>query len=248
MTPPTLFAALEATWPAAGTQALGPWLLRRGAGGGKRVSAATADGPVTAAQIAAAEAAMRAMGQAPLFMVRGDQPALDSALDAAGHAVVDPVLLLAGPAAAVAACCPDGPATFTVWPPLAAMREIWAAAGIGPARLAVMDRVAGPKTAILARQRDQIAGAAFVALCDDIAMLHALEVVPALRREGVGRNILGRAAEWAQDRGARWFALATTRENLPAQALCAGVGLHSVDKYHYRMKQRDNPEPMAGQD
>jgi N-acetylglutamate synthase len=36
--------AMEATWPPAATTRLGPWLLRDGKGGGKRVSAATLAG------------------------------------------------------------------------------------------------------------------------------------------------------------------------------------------------------------
>jgi N-acetylglutamate synthase len=43
---------LEATWPPAARHRAGPWVLRDGAGGGKRVSAATAEGPVTAADLA----------------------------------------------------------------------------------------------------------------------------------------------------------------------------------------------------
>ena len=44
-----LFAALEATWPPASSQRLGPFRLRDGAGGGKRVSAAVQDGEFDAA-------------------------------------------------------------------------------------------------------------------------------------------------------------------------------------------------------
>ena len=55
-------------------------------------------------------------------------------------------------------------------------RALWAEGGIGPARLAVMDRVTLPKTAILGRTGDRAAGVAFVAATGDCAMLHALEV------------------------------------------------------------------------
>ena len=63
----TLYGVIDATWaPAAMTQA-GPWTIREGQGGGQRVSAATANGPVTEADLPQAEAAMRALGQTPLF-------------------------------------------------------------------------------------------------------------------------------------------------------------------------------------
>lgn len=66
----TFFDAGDATWPAARCFEHGPWILREGQGGGKRVSAATARGAITGADIPTAEAAMREMDQRPLFMVR----------------------------------------------------------------------------------------------------------------------------------------------------------------------------------
>ena len=39
-----LFEALSHTWPPAETRRVGPWLARRGDGGGKRVSCATLHG------------------------------------------------------------------------------------------------------------------------------------------------------------------------------------------------------------
>ena len=43
MTPAELYATLEATWPPAARRRVGPWTIRDGQGGGKRVSAATAE-------------------------------------------------------------------------------------------------------------------------------------------------------------------------------------------------------------
>ena len=159
--PAGLRAALAATWPAAETRRLGPWTLRRGDGGGSRVSAATLDGPL--ADPAEAEAAMRAWGQRPLFRIGRGEEALDALLAARGYARHEPTLVLAAPAAALAAA-PDeaavlGPA------PLACMAEIWAAGGIGPARLAVMARAPEPRSYILGRLGDRPAGCAFVAAC-----------------------------------------------------------------------------------
>ena len=70
---------------------------------------------------------------------------------------------------------PERMTSFTHWPPLQIAAELWAEGGIGPARLAVMERVQGPKTVILARAQDRAAGVAFVALHDGMAMLHGLE-------------------------------------------------------------------------
>lgn len=229
-----LFAAIDATWPAAELRRLGPWVLRRGAGGGKRVSAATADGPVTADDIAAAEAAMADWGQPALYMIRDGDSALDATLAARGLGVIDPTVVLTGPAATVGDPAPEGMACFTLDAPLAIMREIWAAGGIGPARLAVMARASGPATWLFSRQNDRPAGAAFCAIHDDIAMLHALEVPAPLRRQTAGASLVRGAAAWAADHGATSFATLTVAANAPALALFSGLGMTPVAQYHYR--------------
>ena len=61
--PHQLFGVLDATWPPARFVAQGPWTLREGKGGGQRVSAATANSPVTETDIDSAEAAGRGHGR-----------------------------------------------------------------------------------------------------------------------------------------------------------------------------------------
>jgi GNAT superfamily N-acetyltransferase len=230
---PDLYAALEATWPPARAVRLGPWTIRDGRGGGKRVSAATAEGDWTEADLAPAEAAMRALGQVPLFLVRDEDARLDAALEGHGYALVAPTLFYEVPVASLAPY-PDAMTGFAHWPPLAIVNEIWSAAGIGPARQAVMARVSGPHAAILGRTRDRPSGAAFVAVSGGLAMIHALEVPEVLRRQGTARNLLGRAAHWAAGQGAERLALAVTEANAAARALYASLGMQVVGRYHYR--------------
>ncbi|MFC7705835.1 GNAT family N-acetyltransferase [Plastorhodobacter daqingensis] len=230
-----LCRVLEATWPPAARVQLGPWTIREGRGGGKRVSAASAEGPVTAADIRAAEAAMANLGQDRLFMIRGDQDDLDRQLAAEGYAVVDPVAVYLAP---LEGLCRDVPPVsfFSCWPPLGIQTSLWTEAGIGAERQAVMQRVQGSKAALLGRVNDRAAGTAFIACDHDVAMLHALEVVPSQRRQGVARNILRGAVGWAQDNGANWLSLVVTRANVRARKLYASFGLQLVGHYHYRMK------------
>ncbi len=228
-----LFTATDATWPAAASHAAGAFRVREGRGGGKRVSSATAEGPWSETDIDAAEAMHRRLGQPPLFMIRPGEEALDAALAARGYAVVDPVNVYAAPVEALIAEVPPL-AAFTIWPPLAIMHDIWAEGGIGPGRLAVMERASSPKTAILGRVRDRAAGAAFVALHDGIAMLHALHIVSDQRRQGSAVKMMRTSAAWAQDNGAKRFSLLTTKANGPANALCASLGMQVVGDYHYR--------------
>lgn len=229
-----LWSAMEATWPAAQRLRAGPWLVREGQGGGGRVSSITAEDAWTEADIPAAEAAARDFGQPAVFMIRpGDDP-LDAALAALGYAVKDPVLVMTADLAKL----PDPDCEFVSfphWPPLAVTRDIWAENGIGAARLAVMARAAAPKAALLGRCQDRPAGAAFVALSEGIAMLHALDVANAFRRRGLGRDMVRSAAHWARAAGASQLALLVTKANTPARALYTGMGFTLASAYHYRV-------------
>lgn len=233
MTPAQREAALAATWPPAAVRRLGPVTLRQGEGGGRRVSAATLDGPFDAPALAEAEAAMRAEGRAPLFRVHDAQPELDAWLEARGYGATDPTRLYTAPTAALAR--PPRPVSlFPVWPPLAIQTALWDDAGTGPARLAIMHRAPGPKAAFVARIENRAAGVAFCALGDGVAMLHALEVLPAFRRKGVGRLMLTGIAHWAAGQGAGALALAVTAANAPARALYEGAGMRDAGGYRYR--------------
>lgn len=238
MTNTPLFDVLAETWPAAATRQMGPFTIRDGKGGGKRVSAATVTGPVSAADLPAAEEAMRGLGQVPLFMIRPGDEALDALLEGEGYSVVDPTRIYAAPCAAVAE--QPGPggdvSTLEVWEPLAFMLELWREGGIGPDRIAVMERVAGPKTGLIGRIVNGPGGTAFVAMHGDTAMLHALEVRSDKRRSGMGRRATIDAARWGLRNGATRFALACTEANAAANGLYSSLGMTVETGYHYRQK------------
>jgi len=236
MTPDAIYDVLEQTWPAASYARVGPWMIREGAGGGQRVSAATVEGAFEDADIPQAEAAMVALGQTPLFMLRHSDGRLDEMLAARGYKRHDPVVVYAAPVADLASPAPSAMSAFPTWPPLSIAVQLWEEAGIGPSRLAVMDRVLGAKTCILGRANDRASGVAFVALHGRTAMLHALEVSSTQRRQGSGSDIMRMAALWAQGQGADMLCLAVTEGNAAARALYAGLGMTVVGAYHYRKK------------
>ena len=241
MNPPTasdIHAVMQVTWPPAATTHTGPWTIRDGRGGGKRVSAATASAPVSTSDIALAESAMAALNQASLFMIRAQDADLDHMLATRGYAILDPVNLYCCPINTLTDTPPAKMSAFTIWPPLAIMHELWAQSGIGPARTAVMNRTRGAKCAILARIKSRPAGAAFVAVHRQIAMIHAIEVTKSLRRNGAGINIMRAAARWAQDQGAHYFSVLVTDANAAAKALYSKSGMTVVGHYHYRMMQK----------
>ncbi len=236
MTPESLAMVMEQTWPPAAALRIGPWTVRDGRGGGKRVSAATADGAWGAADIATAEMTMQSLGQPRLFLIRQGDDQLDDTLAGLGYDLVDPVVAYAAPVHGLTTEPLPPMTTFAHWPPLAVAGTLWADGGIGPERLAVMHRVVGRKTAILSRLNDRAAGVAFVAIADGHAMLHALEVAPAQRRQGSAHHILRAAAAWAQDHGAYHLSLVVTAANAPARAVYASLGMQAVGQYHYRQK------------
>ncbi|WP_069299019.1 GNAT family N-acetyltransferase [Neptunicoccus sediminis] len=226
-----LFEAVDASWPAHKTRELGGWTLREGRGGGQRVSAASGEG-----DIAQAEAAMEAMGQDKLFMIRGDQSALDQDLAARGYSIKDPVDLLVGDAREIAqGYDPKRKAIFTGLP-MAILTEIWAEGGIGRTRIDVMERACCAKTYILGRMEARPAAAAFVGCHNGVTMAHAVEVLTRVRRRGVAENLMRAAAGWGVENGATVFAVLATQSNTGAQSLYRKMGMETATQYHYRIK------------
>ena len=238
--PGRLHAALEATWPPAARNRCGPFILRDGEGGGKRVSAATLEGPFSEMTLDEAEAALRDRAARALFMIRSGDAALDDALAARGYVKVDPTIFYVAPVAEIAE--PPRPSSlFDCWPPLALQKQIWRDAGIGAERLAVMARVPEPRTSFIARFQNRAAGVGFCALDGDVAMLHALEIEPAFRRQGVARYMVRGMADWARAQGAAWFTLAVTERNIAARGLYSALGMTEAGGYHYRQAPEDAP-------
>lgn len=231
-----IIEACEVTWPPAKTERVGAWVIRDGAGGGKRVSAATESWPTTEADLPVAENAMRELGMDPLFQIRHGDEHLDDMLEKHGYHIVDPVNFWVIEVEELTRTAPPPVSAFSIWPRLKIMNELWEAGGVGEERRAVMDRADCPKTGLLARTDDAPAGVGFVGLHGDIAMVHALHVDKDMRRMGTGVNLLKQAAAWAKSKGAKYVALIVTQGNHAANPLYANIGMHLIGHYHYRTK------------
>lgn len=232
----TLYAVCDATWPAASESEAAGFLIRDGQGGGKRVSAATLAGPLEAADIEAAENAMRSLGQTPLFQVRASEDALDAALQEAGYTVIDPVNVYVATAQSLATELPPRTVAIPAWEPLHIMKEIWDAGGIGPERINVMLRANGPKTGFVSRWQDKPAGTSYAAIHQGISMMHAIEIKPEMRRNGLARWAMRRLAFWTMEMGGDTVSVICTQSNDAANALYQSLGMTMVGHYHYRIK------------
>ena len=233
--PDRIDPAISATWPAGSETRIGSMTVRDG-GGGQRATAATLDGPLDERDIEAAERAMAARGES-LIRVRHGEDVLDRMLEARGYEVRDVTNMLVMPVEGLAARRLPPVTGFAIWPPLAIMEMLWDETGIGPERRAVMGRVRGPKSGLLGRGSDQPGGVGFVAAHHDLAMIHAVAVLPHLRRQKIAENMMISAGKWAQDVGAAWIATLCLRHNSAANELYASLGMTVVGSYHYRAKK-----------
>lgn len=228
-----LAQAFEATWPAAEYAEAGGFRVGRGLGAGGRVSSARAVGAWRQADIDAAIAIHHGWGQRPVFRVLDSDHGLRQALEARGFLRETPTAIMEIASNRLTDRDLPPVTAFALWPPLAIQREIWAAGHISAARQAVIDRVPQPKTAILGRTGDRAAGAAFVAIHDGIAMVHAVEILVPWRRRGLAEWMMRQAAFWAEEQGAARMGLAVSRGNVAAAALYRKLGFQDVAGYGY---------------
>ncbi len=240
MISPGFDAAWAATWPAAEYALAGGLVVGRGAGGGGRVSCARRlelDGALAGgnigADVDAAEARHHVWGQPALFAVEREDAALAHALRRRGYGETEPTLILSSPVAPL--CEPAIPpiTAMELWPPLAIQRELWVACDVGPERQAIMERVQTPKAAIIGRVNDRAAGACFVASQGEVAMMHALAVLPEWRGRGLGAWMVRRAAQFGRAQGATQLGLTVTEDNAGARAFYGRLGFSEIGGYSY---------------
>ena len=80
-----------------------------------------------------------------------------------------------------------------------------------------------------------MAGDVLVAVDGQVAMIHAIEVLQAMRRRGAARLLMQAAARFATEHGAVWLTLAVTEANRPARALYRRLGMAEAGGYQYRL-------------
>lgn len=230
---PALSRAFEESWPAAEYRDVGGFRIGRGLGAGGRVSSARPLQGWTPRGIQDAIATHREWDQPALFRAMQDDLPVKQALRDAGLVPTKPTAILEASTAMLADADLPYLSTIPSWPPLAIQREIWAAGSISAARQDTMQRVALSKMSLLGRTKDWPVAAAFLAWTDDVAMIHALEVAPNARRQGMGEWLVRGAAQIARQAGASRLGLAVTLENTGAVGLYRKLGFTTVGVYDY---------------
>jgi GNAT superfamily N-acetyltransferase len=66
-------------------------------------------------------------------------------------------------------------------------------------------------------------------------LVHAVEVLPHQRRQGVAQWMMRRAAFWGKAQGAHHLAVLCVAQNKGANALYRALGFAVAGRYHYRI-------------
>jgi GNAT superfamily N-acetyltransferase len=75
-----------------------------------------------------------------------------------------------------------------------------------------------------------------MAMKRDVAMVHALEILPNHRRQGLGQWAMRAAGFWARDNRAKTLSVICTKANVGANGLYRALGMEIVGEYHYRQR------------
>ncbi len=234
-------------WPAQVDEPLGEWRLRAAGGYTGRANSALAvgsPGMPTAAALDAVRAYAGRSGIGPRVQVPVGTPwdkavaaegwVLDVAHEAGAESTVQVVELDHLRRTALSSHrfrreCRSSAVTSTARPD-AAWWGVVAGGEPSPARRGVLDPASELPLAFL-RIRD--AGALRAALVEDHVHLSVLAVDPAARRQGLASALLAAAAEWGQERGARWGVLQVALHNTGARALYDRLGFVEHHRYRY---------------
>jgi len=237
-----LEARAARAWPALFSERVDGWLLRRTPQVGRRRSNSALPLGRNGASVETVERFYRGHGMTPLVHVAPVEElrALDAALEERGWVADGVTDILVG-----RELPPGAPADVQV-----AVR-----AGVGPAWVdawvdaegrpdahetaeRVLARIPAPVGFALARIDGAPAGVG-IAFCDSgWSGVLCMATVPAMRRRGVARAVIGALWEWSREHGATAMYLQVKLDNAAARALYASLGFTRSHGYHFRAAPR----------
>lgn len=238
-------------WPAADTEALGPWLLRASGGpthrGNSVATASAAPAPDDAELtrwVDAAERWYEARGRAPMFQVGPcAAPALDTLLSARGYVVEGPAITQSAAPDDVLARCLATRETVVERAPSGAWLDVAGRASRFASTydvfLGFLARLGERARYVSARDEGGHIGSTCLCVVSSGRVgIYAMFTRDAERRRGGALSMLRAAAQLAHVEGAAELYLQVERENAGARALYERAGFHDEFAYHYRGRPR----------
>ena len=233
-----LEARAARAWPALWAERVDRWLLRRTPAVARRRSNSALPLGRDGASVETVERFYRGHGMTPLVQVGPAEElrALDAALDERCWAAVGHTDILVARELASNGHGDVGVAVRT-----GADREwvdAWVAAEGRPdaeeTYARVLARIPGPVGFAIARVEGVPAGVG-IAVCDSgWSGLFCMATIPAMRRRGVARAVLGALWEWSRAQGAGAMYLQVELDNAPARAFYVALGFTRSHGYHFR--------------
>jgi GNAT superfamily N-acetyltransferase len=239
-------AVAEQGWPPALSRPLGDWVLRWTHGVTGRANSVRVGGdPPGPLEAALAEVGdwYAAFGSPPLLQLPSPWT-YDSTLDALGWTVRRRTAVLTAPVPAVAAApVPEGVVVTSVDGP----DDAWLATLRDEPRATwpvLREILTGPSPVVFLAARDcasdELLGVGRASVGTERGSgqrwcgLTSIETVPAARRRGIARAIVGELVRWAGEQGAGTVYLQVLTRNEPAMSLYAGMGFALHHAYVYR--------------
>jgi arginase len=234
-----LEARAARAWPALWSERVDGWLLRRTPEVGRRRSNSALPLGRNGASVETVERFYRGHGMTPLVHVAPAEQlrALDAALQECGWVADGATDILVA-----SELTPRAPADVEVTVRAGVDRawvDAWVDAEGRPdaheTSERVLSRVPAPAGFALARVDGTPAGVG-IAVCDTgWSGVFCMATVPAMRRRGVARAVIGALWDWSREHGARAMYLQVELDNPAARALYASLGFTRSHGYHFRV-------------
>jgi len=227
-------------WPAAETQIIDGWRLRRSGGNTKRTNSAN-PGPDASKErniIAQAERFYQTHGQTCIFRIPSIADALDSGLAEAGYRREGETLTLL--AKGIAAQTGRHRVTLTASPTpewLAARHRLnTAPQGIQNIYDSMLGLITSPRCFVSIDHESEMAAVAYGVIHQGFLVLESVATDKRLRNQGLGRSAVSALMRWAEEAGASQACLQVVADNAPAISLYRSLGFtQELYRYHYRI-------------
>ena len=241
----TLLAIEQAavrSWPALETADIEGWLWRFASGGSLRANSVAAlafGGSSVDVALAEAERRYRARNAPCRFTITEvNEPSdLDCRLAALGYVRSEDHVTMAKAVAAGAALRGDIELSPDPTPEWLAVYLSGLSADRKAVAPAILAGLPTPRTFVACRRSGSVVGAGLTIPDGELASVQCMATLPAARRQGCARVVLGAIEAQAAARGCRYLYLQTESANVAAVTLYESFGFQVAGRYHIRTRR-----------